>query len=214
MRTQFHFKQSYFLLGIALLLVVAVLILVIASLSSENEQSQQGNLPIPTPVPYTRQKDGTFSFSPFQRTTINKTTSKEIEDEQKILNKSLRGSTTVYEVPSATPQETDEIRTKDGIVVFESINIFNNKAGMPPKVSVYEKEFGKSEDIRDRVSPLGKHISAHIYAEEGFTLFVNRYTNTVYEVHRYTPMSTSEYEDQFGEYLEPAPEYPREFLGD
>lgn len=216
MKRDFHFNQSFTLLAIAAVMVVFVLIMVISNLFSQKptNPSSSSIIPTPTPVPYTRQNNGTFTFTPLQKTTINKTTNKEIEEEQRVLNKSIRGPITVYEVPSATPQETDEIRTQDGIVVFESVNLFNDKAGMPPKVSVYEKEFGEPEKILKSVSEMGLHISAHIYAKDGFTLFVNHNTNTVYEIHRFIPMSTEEYERQYAEYLHAAPEYPKEFFGE
>ena len=195
-------------------MVIIIFTFVLFSLLSSNKPVPIGTIITPTPIPYTMNADGTFNFTPLQKTVINKTSENEVEEKQKILNKSYRGSVTVYEVPSATPLETDEIRTSDGKVIFESINVFNDKAGMPPKVNYYSKQFGPPEKLLRSVSPLGKHISAYIYAKDGFTLFVNHNTNTVYEIHRYTPMSTSEYENQFGEYLQPAPEYPREFLGE
>ncbi len=204
-------KQSLILLGVALLLVLFVLGLVISSLFQSSSQTPLTTIPTPTPIPYTRDSQGNFTFTPLQKTTINKTTAKEVEEQEQVINKSLRGKITVYEVPAATPEEKDEIRIQNGVVIFESINTFNKKAGMPPKSSVYEQEFGKPEKILRSVSPLGIHISAYIYATEGFTLFVNHNTNTVYEIHRYTPMTVEEYEKQYAEYLQPAPAYPQEF---
>lgn len=211
---KFENKQSLILLGIAILLVLIVGIMIISSLFLSPSPTEQVAIPTPTPVPYTRNSDGIFTFTPLQRTVINKTTEKEVLKNQTILNKSIRGNTTVYEVPSQTPEETDEIYVRNGVVVSENINVFNDKAGFPPKISVYTKEFGEPEKVIDGVSHLGKFISAYIYAKDGFTLYANRYTQTVYEVHRFTPMSTAEYEQQFKDYLQPAPAYPQEAFQD
>lgn len=213
MQLRFQNKQTLFLLGAALLLVLIVFGFLISSLFSSSPNATPSTFPTPTPQPYTRNNDGTFNFTPLQKTVINRTTEKEVEQKEKILNKSRRGDVTIFSVPSATPQESDEIRTQNGRVIFESINVFNNKAGMPPKVNIYTKQFGQPEKVLKGVSPLGRHISAYIYAKEGFTLFVNHNTNTVYEIQRYTPMDTAEYETTYAEYVAPAPDYPQEFHG-
>lgn len=209
---KFEKNQTLLLLGIAIFLILAIIVIAIFSLSSTPSTSEDTSFPTPTPIPYTRDTEGNFTFTPLQKTVITKTTAQEVESQQKIINKSLRGDITVYEVPSATPGETDEIRTKNGVVVFESVDLFNNKSGMPPKATVYTKEFGIPEKKLKSVTDLGKHISAYIYAEKGFTIFVNPNTNTVYRIHRFTPMTTTEYETQYAEFLEPAPEYPQEFF--
>jgi len=204
-------KQIFIILGVIFFLTLVVLLVVVSSFFSSSQKTSPGNAPTPTSAPYTRNKDGVFIFTPLQRTTINKTTEKEIETKNKIISKTRVGNVTSYKVKSATIGETDEIRTEDGVVIFESTNIFNKKAGgYPPKASVYEKEFGKPEKILKSVSPLGKYISAYIYATKGFTLFVNHNTNTVYMVQRFAPMSLETYQKTYADYLQPAPDYPKE----
>ena len=204
-------KQLIITLGVIFFLTLIVLVVVISSFFSTSQKPSPGNIPTPTNAPYTRDKDGVFIFTPLQKTTINKTTEKEIEAKDKVISKTHLGNVTLYKVTSNTVGETDEIRTEDGVVIFESTNIFNKKAGgYPPKVSVYEKEFGNPEKILKGVSPLGKFISAYIYATKGFTLLVNYNTNTVYIVQRFVPMSLETYQKTYAEYLQPAPEYPKE----
>ncbi len=208
---KFQHKQTLLFLGIAIFLVMVIFFFVMRSIFQTASPNTTA-IPSPTPIPYNRDNQGNFTLTPLQKTIINKTLEKEVVERETILNKSLRGTETVYEVPSATEEQTDEIGVRDGIVIYESINIFNKKVGnYPPKATVYEKEFGRPEKILRSVSPLGSHISAYIYATEGFTLFVNHNTNTVYEIHRYTPMTVEEYEKQYAEYLQPAPAYPQEF---
>lgn len=204
-------KTIYIILGIIFFVTVLLVIVVISSFFSSPTKTAPGGIPTPSVTPYIRDSNGVFNFTPLQKTTINKTTDAEIETENKVISKTQLGSITVYKVTSATVGETDEIRTKDGVVIFESTNIFNKKAGgYPPKASTYEKEFGKPEKILDGVSPWGKFISAYIYASDGFTLFINHNTTTVYVVQRYKPMTVEEYEKTYADYLKPAPDYPKE----
>ncbi len=204
-------KPVLIILGITFLLAVIVMIMAISSLFSPSHKNSPENIPTPTLVPYTRDPNGQFIFTPLQRTVINKTTDKEIQEKNHVISKSRLGEITSYIVTSNTIGQTDEIRTKNGVVIFESINIFNKKTGSyPPKVSVYQKEFGQPEKILKSVSPLGIYISAYIYASDGFTLFVNHNTNTVYVVQRFTPMSLAAYEKTYADYIQPAPEYPQE----
>lgn len=195
--------------------VIAIAILffglLIYSLFSSSNQSE-APIPTPTPVPYQRDASGKFIFTSLAKAVVGVTTAKDVEEKQTVISKSISGDITTYEVASATPGETDEIKTQNGIVIFESNNLFNKVAGYPPKLEVYQNEFGEPEKVLKSVSPLGKHISAYIYARQGFTLFVNPNTKTVYEIQRYIPMDLQTYEKQFPEFLQPAPEYPKEYF--
>lgn len=205
-------KQIFILLAIAFVLVLIVgFFAVFLFFRNDSSTNQQITFPTPTPVAYTRDENGQFIFTSLQRTVIDKTSTENIESRSDILNRSQDGTITTFELRSATPGEIDEIKTENGIVTFESTNIFNKQTGSyPPKVAVYEREFGEPEKIIEGVSNLGLHISAHIYASDGFTLFVNRATNTVYVIQRFSKMSTEEYEEKYSEYLQPAPDYPQE----
>lgn len=205
-------KQLYILLGIAGILVLIVIIAAITSFfSSPPPQNEQGLItPTTSPGSYNENPEGAFRFTPLQKTEVGVTTAREIEAKETVISKSIQNGITIYQVESAIPGENDEIRVRDNTVIFESINTFNLEEGTPPKIKTYQDEFGQPEKTIDGVSSLGKHISASIYAEQGFSLFVNRFTNTIYKIHRYVPMSTAEYERQYAEYLQPAPEYPQE----
>lgn len=204
-------KSLFIILGITFFLALIVIIAAITNLFRSSPKTSPGNTPTPTAIPYVRNSNGEFIFTPLEKTTIKKTTDKEVAAKNNVISKTRLGNVTVYKVTSATIGETDEIRTKDGLVTFESTNIFNKKAGgYPPKASVYEKEFGKPEKILKGVSPIGKFISAYIYASDGFALFVNHNTNTVYVVQRFVPMTVEEYQKTYADYLQPAPDYPQE----
>jgi hypothetical protein len=204
-------KQLLLLLGISGLLVIIVLVVAASSiLSPQTTTTDELITPTSSPRSYHEDSQGKFQITPLQRTEIGTTTGREVEANETITSKSIQNDTTIYIVESAVPGEPDEIRVRDNEVIFESINTFNTTAGQPPKIATYQNELGESEKVLDSVSSLGKHISAHIYAEQGVAFFVNRFTNTVYKIHRFLPMSTAEYEQEYGEYLQPAPEYPQE----
>jgi hypothetical protein len=163
-------------------------------------------LPSPTPVniPTTERR------TPLQKTSVGKTTAREIEKSGSVISKIERDGQVVYRMRSASPGKTDEIITRNEIVISERIDTFNKSAGTPPKLQVYRNLFGQPDVVLKEVSPLGKYISANVYATHGVTVFFNRHTGTVYQIHNYLPMTEEEYRRQYAEYIQPAPPYPQE----
>jgi len=111
-------KQILILLSVTFIITLVVVIFAIISFFSGSQKSPDETSPTPTIAPYTRNKDGIFNFTPLQRTTIDKTTDKEVEAKNQILSKTKLGDVTIYKITSATIGETDEVRTKNGVVIF------------------------------------------------------------------------------------------------
>lgn len=202
-------KQTLLLVGLLVILVVVFLVVVISSFFASRARIDTP-LTVPSPTPVVATRPPRERLSPLQKTEIGKTTSVEVERSGSVISKSEKDGVTVYQVRSASLGKTDEIRTRSGVVISERIDTFNKIAGMPPKTTAYEQVFGPPEEIINGVSPIGQYISAYIYAEQGLTIFANRYTKTVHLVHRYSPMTLTTYKNEFADYLKPAPEPPRE----
>lgn len=204
-------KQLIILFAIAVLLVLLVFAVVILNSLTPSSQEKIISSPSPTPVTYTKDVEGNFRLTPLSKTQIGQTT---LEDMRKrnIASQATENGITTFSLESATGGEFDEVKVRDGIVVSETTHTFNLEAGTPPKVSIYEREYGRSELILPSVSQLGKHISAYIYATKGFTLFVNPNTGTVYMIQRFTPMNLTLYQTLYGEYIKEAPPYSKEFF--
>jgi len=193
-------------LGIGIILVI---ILIISSLF--NNDSTQEPQPISSEVKNTSNPQDTASFeiTPLQKTIIGKTEESFVKINNKIISTTEENGIKTYVVQSFIRQYTNEIKTENGIVVFESTRTDISNPP-PPTISAFKRIYGEPELVLNSVSSIGKFISAYIYAEKGYTLFANRYTGTVYDVHRYLPMTLSSYQQKYTEYLQEAPPYPQE----
>lgn len=188
--------------GIAVLLVVIVIILLISILfRTESTKTNQNIYPTPASINEPWKK---YPFTPLQKTSVGLTTDAYIKKKYKVINEELMTDGSIkYKVESVTPTKYDEIRTKNGVVIFEKTRVFTIKFGDLKLLSYYENIFGKPQDIQDNIKLYGWNTSAYIFAGKGFTLIVNRFTNEVYEVQRYTPVSVQEYKTTYAEFLEP-----------
>lgn len=204
-------KSLLFLVIVFGIGVVLVLILIITSLFSPSPTPLDENSPLPTSVRNTTnpQDVSSFEFTPLQRTVIGQTKDDTVKKTQKVISEREEGDVKIYTVQSFIKQYTNEIRTKNGVVIFETTRT-EIATPPPPKLNTFEELYGEPELVLNSVSELGKHVSAYIYASRGFTLFANRYTKTVYDIHRYLPMSLTEYQKEYSRFLQPAPSYPQE----
>lgn len=139
--------------------------------------------------------------SPLLKSEIGKTTGDEIEKSLKITKKeSSTGGTIRYSFQSNNPLRPDQIELQDGVVKFERVYIPEDPSDPGYlKISDMESKFGKAELIKPGSKFWGSMAKTYIYAKKGFVFIGNPYTNEVFEIQQFKPMSTEEYLTQFGE---------------
>lgn len=202
------------LAGIAFLVIVVISLisLIIFRLFTSPDQSSTTN-PAGTPTPVllspTSNDPRTHQFTSLQISTIGQTTDEQLAQQNIVLSKRKVVDTTIYEIRSKEPGKTDEIRTKDGVVIFEKTSTKTNVAPLP-KLTTIKSRFGAPEEILDKVGE-GFYMSAYLYPSQGFAVFANKYTDSVYEIQRFTPMTLADYKKLYGDNLSPAPQMPKEF---
>lgn len=203
-------NKTVFLLAIAIVLIIVIFTITIFSFFNKPGTTQPQNRILSSPTPF--QEKGTTSqtkkITPLQKTEIGKTTDSEIVKSHKVLSKTTIDGVTIYTIRSLGLRGTDEIRTKNGIVIFEDTSTTTSTAPLPV-ISELEKQYGQPEDKMDKVGD-GFYISAYLYPSKGFALYGNRYTDSVFAVQRFVPMTLDEYKKTYAKYLSPAPEMPRE----
>lgn len=198
---------------IILLLIIAVIIIPVILFSTNTGRSSPlfPNFATPTPIkePEVLKNTSNYDFTPFQTTEITKTTDDEIKKNNTIVSQEQRGGTTIYQIDSKIPGTTDEIRTNNGVVIFESTSV-EISTPPPPTLTQIERVFGKPEEIKMQVGD-GFYLNAYLYPAKGFVVFANRYTGTVYTIHRFPPMTVSQYETMYAEFLTEATTEPEYF---
>lgn len=205
------------LIGLALLLliVIGIIIFVLSSAFSPKNQPLNGveTRATPTPIPdsSTSVDPITYQFTPLQKTTVAQTTEEQISQQNEVISKTTAGDVTIYTVSSKEPGKNDEIRTKNGIVVFERTSTRTNAAPLP-KTATIRSQFGDPEETLDNIGD-GFYMSAYLYPTKGFAIYANNSTGSVYEIQRFLPMTLTDYKTQYGEKLAPAPAMPKEFQG-
>lgn len=199
--------------GILILLVISIVIFVLSSAFAPESQPLNNIGGTPTPIPATSTPAGsaTNQFTPLQKTTIAQTTDAQISQQNEVLSKTNVGDVTIYTVSSKEPGKTDEIRTKNGVAVFEKTSTRTNAAPLP-KLATIKGQFGNPEETLDNIGE-GFYMSAYLYPTKGFAVYANNSTGSVYEIQRFLPMTLADYKIQYGQNLSPAPAMPKEFEG-
>ncbi len=201
------------LVGIGILILIAISIIGIALFNtfapSQSTTPNSDATPTPVRTSPTPSAPQTYQFTPLQISSIGQTTDEQITQQNIILSKRTVGDTTIYSIRSKEPGKTDEIRTIDGVVIFEKTSTKTNAAPLPKLTSI-ESQYGEPEETLDKVGE-GFYMSAYLYPERGFAIYANKYTGSVYEIQRFLPMTLAEYKKQYGQTLSPAPAMPKEF---
>ncbi len=136
-------------------------------------------------------------ISPLQKTIIGKTSDAE-------LKRTLTGEATgsgemLYKIPTSIPLTQDQIITKDGVVVFEKINLPVNKSTPGyAKVSDFNAKFGEPEGKLQGSVSYGPFVNTYLYPSKGFAFVGNAYTDEVYELQTFTPMTVEMYKQLYG----------------
>lgn len=197
-------KKTIILLILSAAVALFVIILAISSLFTPVKKAPGDIQTTPGSGQRTSPTPSTYTFTPLQKTTIQQTTDKDVETKNKVVQKTQKNGTTIYLVESPIPLQVDEIRTREGRVIFESTSTETVTLAPLPKITTIEKDFGKPEDIINGVAPFDRIVSAYLYPSRGFVIFANRVTKSVYRIQRFLPMSLNEYKKNYAEYLMPA----------
>lgn len=143
-------------------------------------------------------------FTFLQKAEIGKTTTKELD---KQINKNelkekqvLSDKETIYKLNSILPQRPNEIRTENGIAVFERIIVPADNPNTPGYVTIPQmiSTFGQPDKIIQGSQFYGKFSSTYIYGGKGLAFIGNSNTNDVYEVQLFVPMIVEEYIKKYG----------------
>lgn len=203
------------LIGTLALCIIIILGIVMILLNSFQSPQTTTSTTFPTPTPNTispgsKNDSKTYQLSPLEKTVIGKTTDKQIEKESTILAKTKQEDTTVYIIKADQPEKTDEIRTRNGVVIFERTTT-ETAAATPPQVSSILSTYGQPEEILDKVGE-GFYMSAYLYPSQGFAIYANKYTQSIYKIDRFLKTTLLEYKKEYGTLLSPAPEMPKEYF--
>lgn len=184
----------FFLLCAVIVLVVFVLIVVLLSgLGGGGKATPTPNVPGGTSTQH--------KISPTQKTIIEKTTKNNVESLPGITGKTtLSNGATRYTFASPLVSRKNEVIVKDNQVIFERILVpESSKDPGYVRISQYEKEYGKPQQIIRGSRFYGNLIRTYIYADKGFALIGNPITDEVFEVHTFLPTSVENYIQQYGE---------------
>lgn len=201
-------KGVLILFGIAILLVILVLTL---ALSGVSRNSENNNSFSPTPTPLIAQ--GGLSteqkIAPTQKSIIEKSTVEEIENIVSVENKStLPNGSIRYTFTSPLMLRKNEVIVQNNRVIFERILVpeSSNDPGYVT-ISEYKGQYDQPQRVITGSHFYGHHVETYIYADKGFTLIGNPFTDEVFEIHVYIPTTVENYIEQYGEDIEESSGY-------
>lgn len=177
----FRAYKKYFFVGGATLLIACALIFLGISL-----------LTTPTPSSQTVPTSETASLSPYLQTTIG-SEEKNLESFPGFKSKAPRSKNeTQYTFSSPILLYDNTIVTDQGKVIYEKA-ITVDPGYTHPTISSYESRFGKPELVVKGSKTYGEFAKTYIYSQKGFALIGNPFTDEVYEIQQFKPMTVEEY---------------------
>lgn len=204
-------KNKWILLS-GSVVIIAIVVIVLYNLRVITPPIDTGNQDLyPTPYPISSQQL-LPKASEIQKTTIGRTTKKEVEQLPELLEKTENtdGSST-YTFTSPLLARPERIITKNDRVIFESILTPESPNAIGyASVDDYVAQFGQPEAILQGSKFYGWHMQGYVYASKGFTLIVNPFTQEVFEIHVYQPMTTDNYVKYYGDDITPDAQPPSE----
>lgn len=182
-----------------ILVIVVTLIAIILLNGLGGKGTTAGPIPTPTAVP--RGASTQRKINPAQKTVIEQTTQNEVQTLPSVESKSpLPDGATRYTLKSPLSSRKNEIIVKDNHVVFERMLVpESSKAPGYVRISEYEKEYGKPQQIIRGSHFYGNLIKTYIYADKGFAFIGNSFTDEVFEIHTFKPTTIENYITQYGE---------------
>ncbi|MBI2022342.1 hypothetical protein HYS97_00620 [Candidatus Daviesbacteria bacterium] len=145
------------------------------------------------------------SFNPLEKTQVGKTRESDIEVQFSPAKKFIatRSGEMVFELESISPLRPDEIRAKEGLVIFERIRLPENPSQIGySTISSFKVQFGQPEKTIKGSKFYGPLFETLIYSSKGVTIIGNPFTDEIFEVQRYTPTSIEDYINRYGEDIE------------
>lgn len=86
-----------------------------------------------------------------------------------------------------------------GIAIFERIILLDDEAPIKTTFSQIKTLLGSEEAIVEGSSFYGKAVNTYIYSSRGIAVLANPYTDYVYEVNVFQPMSTADYISRYAD---------------
>lgn len=194
MREIFSAYKSYFYVLLVLLVIAVVFISITISLLFPPKTQETVSVKTNDQQP----------ASLYTKTFIN-TSPKNLEEDPTFIKKSsLRNGNILYEFSSPDNLVHDEVITKHGTVIYEKVITVDSYA-KHPTISSYKKTYGDPQAIKRGSKTLGSFMTFFIYASKGITLLGNPFTDEVYQIQTYAPMTVNEYIQLWGDDIDKTP---------
>lgn len=202
-------KSKIGIVSILLLSILLLMVGIIMYISGQNNVSD-GNLSgLPSPTPLQSEIESQPKLYELQKTTIgaNRDTVErlsEVEKKETLPDGSLR-----YSLKSPLISRKNEIIVKNGQVIYERILVpESRKSPGYVTISEYRHRLGNPAAIIRGSRFYGPLIATILYPEKGIVLIGNTYTDEVYEVHAFSPMTLEDYRSQFGQDIDETTQAP------
>lgn len=201
-------KRFFIFAGVGGFIIVLLLIVSLIEMRSFFQSPSSLNT-IPTPTPINNSQGNSpgrhSSYVQFFHTQIGKTTDSDIQKSGSLISKtSLSNGQIKYTVKSVNPAYPDTIVTDKGTVIFESTSTQTSDEGGFPPLSTFIQQYGNPEEVVNGNGIINSPVvKSYLFPAKGVALIANSYTNNVYAVLRFPPMSLDAFKTQYSNYITP-----------
>lgn len=186
-------------------------VLIIGSIFFLNRDTTPSETPEPPPVEIITPPNNPLE-NPLQKTVIGQSTRIDIQKYPIKAQIVLPDNSTLYELDSGIPQKPGEVIIKDGVVVYEKINIPTNPSEPGyTNLSTLQKNYGPAERTIPGTRLYGPFSNHYIYASRGIAFTGNPHSGDVYDIAVFQPTTVENYLQKYyrGQTAElPKPEIP------
>ena len=199
-------KTRLLIIFLGLLAGLSFLIVLIISTSRQEPQDQA-----PPPMKQSTPQRGlpdiinnspdeeTRTFLGYQDTVIGKTTDNDISRIPSLVRKESQSGKNIYFFPSTDSRRENIVETRDGKAVFKRVVSITSVSYKTPLIDGYISQYGNPEFEFTGSNRYGQYMKTYVYPSKGFALIFNPYTNEVFEIQSFTPVSLEEYRANWGQ---------------
>lgn len=180
-------KKTLILLGVVGLLCLVVVTVSLTQLPTPKTQN-------PSPIPQVPM------VSTLQKTQPGKTTTAQLATLLSNAEKNqLADNQESFEYFNSSPIRPNQVITRDNNVVFEKVILPLDKND-PNYIRLDSAltTYGQPSQIIEGSYTYGPATSLYLFSSKGIALVGNPFTNTLFEIHTFVPITNERYLEQFG----------------
>lgn len=149
------------------------------------------------------------TLSNYSEIAIGETLASDIEKLPGLVEtKTLASGVKQFYFTSTDALRNNLVETEDDKAVFKRVVSVTTADYQTPNINTYTQSYGNPESEFTGSKRYGPYMKTYVYPSKGFALIFNPYTEEVFEIQSFKPVSFEEYRSRWGEDIKEETQIP------